>query len=60
MYVETIETNHTRAGSSLSEFVSFVNDCGYELWTINEQGEPDNPLSDCYKSPQPSLLTDRL
>ena len=44
MYVETIETNHTRAGSSLSAFVSFVNDCGYELWTINEQGEPDNPL----------------
>ncbi len=42
MYVETIETNHTRAGSSLSAFVQFVNDCGYELWTINEQGEPNS------------------
>lgn len=44
LYVETIETNHTRAGSSFSAFVRFVNDCGYELWTINEQGEPDSPV----------------
>ena len=42
MYVETIEANHTRAGSSLSALVQFVNDCGYELWTINEQGEPNS------------------
>jgi FkbM family methyltransferase len=42
LYVETIEANHTRAGSSFSAFVQFVNDCGYELWTINEQGEPNN------------------
>ena len=32
------------AGSSFSAFVRFVNDCGYELWTINEQGEPDSPV----------------
>lgn len=44
LYVETIEANHTRAGSSFAAFVRFVNDCGYELWTINEQGEPDNPV----------------
>ena len=44
LYVETIEANHTRAGSSFSAFVRFVNDCGYELWTINEQGEPDSPV----------------
>jgi hypothetical protein len=44
LYVETIEPNHTRAGSSFSAFVRFVNDCGYELWTINEQGEPDSPV----------------
>jgi len=44
LYVETIEANHTRAGSSFSAFVRFVNDCGYELWTINEQGEPDSPI----------------
>lgn len=44
LYVETIEANHTRAGSSFSALVQFVNDCGYELWTINEQGEPDSPV----------------
>jgi len=42
LYVETIEANHERAGSSFSDFVQFVNDCGYELWTINEKGEPDS------------------
>jgi hypothetical protein len=44
LYVETIEANHTRAGSSFSAFVRFVNDCGYELWTINEEGGPDSPV----------------
>ena len=44
LYVETIEANHTRAGSSFSAFVRFVNECGYELWTINEQGDPDIPV----------------
>ena len=44
LYVETIEENHTRAGSSFSAFVRFVNDCGYELWRINEQGEADSPV----------------
>ena len=44
LYLETIEANHTRAGSSFSAFVKFVNGCGYELWTINEQGEPDSPV----------------
>jgi FkbM family methyltransferase len=45
LYVETIEANHTRAGSSFSAFVRFVHDCGYDLWTINEQGEPDSPVA---------------
>lgn len=45
LYVETIEANHTRAGSSFSDFVQFVSECGYELWTINEQGEPDSPVA---------------
>ena len=44
LYVETIEANHTRAGSSFSAFVKFVNDRGYQLWRINEQGEPDSPV----------------
>jgi FkbM family methyltransferase len=44
LYVETIEANHTRAGSSFSAFVRFINECGYELWTINEQGDPDIPV----------------
>ena len=41
LYVETIEENHTRAGASFSAFVKFINDCGYDFWTINEEGEPD-------------------
>ena len=44
LYVETIEANHTRAGSSFSDFVRFVNECGYELWSINEEGEPHSPV----------------
>ena len=44
LYVETIEANHTRAGSSFSAFVRFVSDCGYEFWTINEHGEPASPV----------------
>src|SRR4029450_5711582 len=38
LYVETM-------GSSVSAFVRFVSECGYELWTINEQGEPDSPVA---------------
>ena len=60
LYVETIEANHTRAGASFSAFVRFVNDCGYELWTINEQGEPDSLVYlNAIKAPQSSLLTNR-
>jgi hypothetical protein len=44
LYVEAIEANHTRAGSSFSAFVRFVSDCGYEFWVINEHGEPDSPV----------------
>jgi FkbM family methyltransferase len=42
LYVETIEANHKRAAASFSAFVKFINDCGYEFWTINEHGEPDS------------------
>jgi FkbM family methyltransferase len=44
LYIEAIEANHTRAGSSFSAFVRFVVDCGYEFWTINEHGEPNSPV----------------
>jgi FkbM family methyltransferase len=61
LYVETIEANHTRAGSSFSAFVRFINECGYELWAINEQGEPDRPvqLNDIKAHNHLCLPTDR-
>jgi FkbM family methyltransferase len=44
LFIEAIEGNHTRAGCSFSAFVRFVSDCGYEFWTINQDGEPNSPV----------------
>ena len=40
IYIETIKENHDRMGTRFSELLEFINDCGYDFYTLSNSGDP--------------------
>jgi len=40
MYIETIKENHDRMGTRFSELLEFIDDCGYDFYTLANGGDP--------------------
>jgi FkbM family methyltransferase len=38
MYIETMKANHDRMGTSFSELLKFITDCGYRFYILSEDG----------------------
>jgi FkbM family methyltransferase len=44
IYIETIKENHDRMGTRFSELLGFINDCGYQFYTLSKDGDPESPV----------------
>lgn len=45
IYIETMEDNHIRMGSSYREFLEFFGKVGYKIYTLSEEGEAQNEVT---------------